>query len=312
MSTKVTLLFAHGGGFCKETWDPIIRRLKESQVVQSVPTEIVTFDFPYHGDKHDSAAVQSFEHDLVGWVAGAVQEQVANWKDKTKMEDAEGTKQHKLIGIGHSMGSAGLWATEVAHPGTFDGLILFEPVLAQNSPETDYMIDFMVGLTLQRGKTWPSRATAEEHFHKLRNFAKWDRETLAGYLQGGLVEADDGTVTLACHPNIEASLYCQPPLWLTEHELQQPKCPITFHWGSRSKMWFRERFEGLQSKLPHIYTMREAMEGNSHVLVLEDPELAAKKIAQDLVELEPYTATSKNSLLKCHQSNSNLNFYADM
>lgn len=327
MSTKVTLLFAHGGGFCKETWDPIIRRLKESQVVQSVPTEIVTFDFPYHGDKHDSAAVQSFEvdlsnpkaprvwnekHDLVGWVAGAVQEQVANWKDKTKMEDAEGTKQHKLIGIGHSMGSAGLWATEVAHPGTFDGLILFEPVLAQNSPETDYMIDFMVGLTLQRGKTWPSRATAEEHFHKLRNFAKWDRETLAGYLQGGLVEADNGTVTLACHPNIEASLYCQPPLWLTEHELQQPKCPITFHWGSRSKMWFRERFEGLQSKLPHIYTMREAMEGNSHVLVLEDPELAAKKIAQDLVELEPYTATSKNSLLKCHQSNSNLNFYADM
>eukprot|EP00644_Phytophthora_capsici_P014297 jgi/Phyca11/539519/estExt2_Genewise1Plus.C_PHYCAscaffold_30597 len=279
-STKVTLLFAHGGGFCKECWDPIVRRLKESQVLQGVPTELITFDFPYHGDKHDPTAVQSFDsHDLVQWVAGAVQEQVAAWKEKTQREDPEGKNQHKLIGVGHSMGSAGLWATEVAHPGTFDSLILFEPVLAQNSPETDYMIDFMVGLTLQRGVSWPSRAAAEEHFFNLRNFSKWDRDTLAGYLQGGLVEGDDGTVTLACHPNIEASLYCQPPLWLTEHELQQPKCPIIFHWGSRSKMWFRERFEALETKLPHIYTMREPMEGNSHVLVLENPKLAAEKIA---------------------------------
>lgn len=131
-NTKVTLLFAHGGGFCKDTWDPITRRLSESRVLQHVPTDFVTFDFPYHGDKHDSAALQSFEvdlsnpraprvwnekHDLVGWVAAAVQEQVAAWKEKTKTEDSEGRTQHKLIRVGHSMGSAGLWATEVAHPG---------------------------------------------------------------------------------------------------------------------------------------------------------------------------------------------------
>ncbi|RLN56849.1 hypothetical protein BBJ29_006405 [Phytophthora kernoviae] len=301
-NTKVTLLFAHGGGFCKDTWGPIIRRVESSLVQQNVTIDFVTFNFPYHGDKHDPKALEFFQvdlakpkaprvwndkHDLVGWVAGAVQEQVSAWKEKNKEVDPNGKTEHKLIGVGHSMGSAGLWATEVAHPGTFDGLILFEPVLAQNSPETDYMIDFMVALTLQRDASWPSRAAAEEHFHTYRNFAKWDRESLTAYLQGALAEADDGSVSLACHPNIEASLYCQKPLWLTEQELQQPKCPITFHWGSRSKMWFRDRFEALQTKMPHIYTMREAMEGNSHVLVFENPSLAAEKIVQDFLELEP-------------------------
>ncbi|CAH0480336.1 unnamed protein product [Peronospora belbahrii] len=312
-NTKVTLLFAHGGAFCKDTWNPIIRRLKESQILQAVPTDFATFNFPYHGDKHDRAAVQSFEvdlsnpkaprvwnskHDLVGWVAGAVQEQVAAWKEKIKDEDSEGKMQHKLIGIGHSMGSAGLWATEVANPGTFGGLILFEPVLARNSTETDFIIDFMVSLTLQRDASWSSRAAAEEHFYNLKNFAKWDRETLAGYLCGGLVEADNGTVTLACHPTIEASLYCQRPLWLTEHELQQPTCPITFHWGSRSKMWFRDQFESLQQNLPHIYTMREPMEGSSHLLVFENPALATEKIVQDLAELEPYDAVTSDKTAK--------------
>ncbi|RLN90689.1 hypothetical protein BBJ28_00010440 [Nothophytophthora sp. Chile5] len=301
-NTKMTLLFAHGGGFCKDTWDPIIRRLKESLILQQVSTEFVTFDFPYHGSNHDPEVAAAMEvdlsnpkaprvrydkHDLVGWLVGAVQEQVAAWKEKAK---ADRSAEHKLIGVGHSMGSAGLWATEVAHPGTFDGLILFEPVLVQNSPETDYMVDFMVVSTLRRDSSWPSRAAAEEHFQNWRNFAKWDRETLAAYLRGALVDSSDGTVSLACHPNIEASLYCHKPLWLTEHELQQPKCPITFHWGSRSKMWFRERFEALQADLPHIYTMREPMEGNSHVLVLENPALSAEKIVQDLEELEPFAA----------------------
>ncbi|CEG48659.1 uncharacterized protein PHALS_06470 [Plasmopara halstedii] len=300
-TTKVTLLFAHGGGFCKETWDPIIRRLKESQAGQNVETEFVTFDFPYHGSKRDPAAkemlkvdlskpnaprVWNEKHDLIKWTIAAVQEQVTKWKDIIMCENSGGREKHKLIGIGHSMGSEGLWATEVAHPGTFDGLILFEPVLIQNAPENDYLIDFLVSLTLKRQASWPSRAAAEEYFYNLKNFAKWDRETLAGYMKGGLVEEEDGTVTLACHPNIEASLYCQPPLWLTDDELQQPKCPITFHWGTRSKLWFGDRFNALESKLPHLYKVREPMEGNSHVLVLENPALSAEKIAHDLAELK--------------------------
>uniref|UniRef100_M4C6D6 AB hydrolase-1 domain-containing protein n=1 Tax=Hyaloperonospora arabidopsidis (strain Emoy2) TaxID=559515 RepID=M4C6D6_HYAAE len=306
-TTKVTLMFAHGAGFCKGTWDPITRRLKSSRLLQSAPTDFHTFDFPYHGAKQDPTALQYIKadlsnpkrprvwnekHDLVEWAAGAVKEQVDAWKEKTRNDFPNNKTQHKLIGVGHSMGSAGLWATEVAHPGTFDGLILFEPVLAQHSPETDHLLDYMTAVTLRRRTSWPSRAAAEEYFDNLRNFAKLDREVLAAYVRGGLTEADDGTVTLACHPHIEASIFCQKPLWLTEHELRQPKCRTTFHWGTRSKVWFHDRFQTLQRELPDIYTVREPMEGSSHVLVLEDPALASEKIALDLAELEPYAAAT--------------------
>lgn len=304
-TTKVTLLFAHGGGFCKETWDPIIRRLRESPSVQGVDTDFVTFDFPNHGEKCDPTVVDLFKvdvsnpkaprvwnekHDLIRETVIAVQEQVALWKDKTKSDESKGQLQHKLIGIGHSMGAEGLWAAEVAHPGTFDGLILFEPVLVQKSPENDFLVDFLVGLTLKREMSWPSRAAAEDFFYDLKNFAKWDRETLAGYLRGGLVEKEDGSITLACHPKIEAWLYCQPPLWLTDDELQRPKCRTTFHWGSRSKLWFGDHFKAIQSKLPHLYEVREPMEGNSHVLVLENPSLSAERIVHDLIDLKFYAA----------------------
>ncbi|RLN94221.1 hypothetical protein BBJ28_00018697, partial [Nothophytophthora sp. Chile5] len=41
-----TLLFAHANGFCKETWDPVIRRLKQSPMLQQAVEEYVTYDQP--------------------------------------------------------------------------------------------------------------------------------------------------------------------------------------------------------------------------------------------------------------------------
>lgn len=162
---SVTILFAHGGGFCKETWEPIVRRLRESPLLAGVPAEILSFDFPYHGSKRDVTAVASMEidlsnpkaprvwnqkHDLVEWVSDEVARQVDAWKAK----HPSGSGKHKLIGVGHSMGSTGLWKTEVKSPGTFDGLILFEPVFDPQDPKTDYVVDLYVAVTLQRQSTW--------------------------------------------------------------------------------------------------------------------------------------------------------------
>lgn len=159
--TRATLLFAHGGGFCKDSWEPILRRLRASPVVRAVPTELVTFDFSYHGSRRDESVTPVIDRsnpksprvhhpaqDLVRWTSAEVLDQVRAIRAK------DPDSSHKLIGVGHSMGAGALWNTEIQHPGTFDGLVLFEPVYGRNIPGGQAVSDFLVALSLQREASW--------------------------------------------------------------------------------------------------------------------------------------------------------------
>lgn len=280
-----TLLFAHGGGFCRQIWDPIIRRLQVSPLLQSA--EFVTFDFPFHGSKRDESVepqvdenalkVRHPAQDLVPWTTTEVQRQVQLIRGK----NTKGTRP-KLIGVGHSMGAGALWNAEVRAPGTFDALILFEPVYGITDKATgDKITDFLVTVTLQRQATWATRAEAEQYFGGLKNFSSWDRESLAGYLSGALVE-ENGETVLACSPKIEASLYCHDVLHFTDEELQQAKCRTFFHYGERTNMLFKPIFDHVVSTHPAVYSLGEPMKKCSHLLVMEDPETASQKILSDL------------------------------
>jgi pimeloyl-ACP methyl ester carboxylesterase len=295
-----TLLFAHGGGFCQQIWAPIIRRIKSSPIVQQVATQFVTFDFPYHGSKRDESVAAKLDvagpggprvwhpaQDLIPWTTAEVQRQVQLIKQE---ESVEGERP-ALIGIGHSMGAGALWNAEVEDPGTFDALILFEPVYGLDDCERgDKITDFLVSVTLQREASWPSRKTAEEYFDQLKNFASWDREALAAYLQGALVEdKTTGRTALACHPLIEASLYCHKILRFRDDELRRPKCSVRFHSGERSNMFFRPLFEDAAKKFPEIYSVQEPMKSCTHLLVLEDPETATNKVLTDLAKTAPFS-----------------------
>jgi len=162
----VTLLFAHGGGFCKETWEPIIRRIRESPLLSTAAIECVTFDFKYHGGRRDetvvpvidrsnpaSMRVQHPAQDLVSWISADAWEQVRAERAKSQTQ-APLESQHELIGIGHSMGAVALWKTEVEHPGTFDGLVLFEPGYGGTFSRGEAVKDFVVSVALEREKSW--------------------------------------------------------------------------------------------------------------------------------------------------------------
>ncbi|CAH0491659.1 unnamed protein product [Peronospora farinosa] len=298
MSKTVTLLFAHGGGFCKETWEPIIRRLKGSSVLQAVDTQFVCFDFKYHGSNRDEsvAATIDLEHpagprvhhpavDLTAWTSAQVLQQAR--------ELQSASVDTPLIGIGHSMGASALWNVETQYPGTFAGLILFEPVYG--NPNSGFMTNsdaikgFLVSITLQRESSWPSRAAAEEHLRNYKNFAAWDRESLEAYIKGALVENKVTNKTvLACSPPVEASLYCHKLMHLNDHDLMQPKCKIFFHHGTRTKIFFPSIFKEISDKWPHIYTMENPIANSSHVMVLEKPAESAQKILNNLQQLEPF------------------------
>lgn len=295
---RATLLFAHGGGFCKQIWDPIVRRMKSSPVLQQVTTEFVTFIFPYHGAKRDESVTPTLDvsnptsprvwhpaQDLVPWTTAEVQRQVRLLREKSDVEGERPT----LIGIGHSMGAGALWNMEVQDPSTFDELILFEPVYGEKDPVvTDKIATFLVATTLQREASWSSREEAVKYFETLKNFNSWDRESLASYLQGALVDDATGRTVLACHPHIEAALYRHEILRFTDQELKRPKCKVRFYGGERSNLFFTPHFEHAVRLNPDVYSMGEPMNNCTHLLVLEDLERAANNILNDLAKASPF------------------------
>lgn len=167
---QATLVFAHGSSFCKQMWRPIIRRVQQSQLTARVTGgagfECHEICLPLHGEKHDSHAHEKAIVYYEGgdknrprvklafdWPTDAAQEVYHEFKTLRDSCDAAGKKQ-PLIGVGHSMGAAILWTAEARHPGTFDGLILFEPPNVALSPEFEASIDFLVSITLQREHEW--------------------------------------------------------------------------------------------------------------------------------------------------------------
>ncbi|KAF1322934.1 Serine protease family s33, partial [Globisporangium splendens] len=263
-AAKTTLLFAHATGFCPQVWDPVIRRLQVAPLLQQTnPTsQFIALTAPYHGSRRDNSieAVVNLENPA----SPRVKHPFNQWVDIVADDMYDQVRQlgnnpvtamrSPLIGIGHSLGAVALWKTEVAHPGTFDGLILFEPPYTFTTPAHSKSMDFLVSVTLQRESKWPTQDAAVAYFESYRNFASWDRESLRSYVDGAIVQdAEDNTWSLACHPHIEASVYSGPWLSLRCEEWAKPKCRVVFQNGARSKLFERAFFKGLEAKHPDVY-----------------------------------------------------------
>ncbi|GMF65133.1 unnamed protein product [Phytophthora lilii] len=263
------LLFTHGAGFCKEIWAPIIRRMQQSSLLQRVPNvDFVSVDLPFHGSNRDNS-VAAHVDERGPHVTHPANNAIA-LASSALLQTAQtlGFGGRPVIGIGHSMGAAALWKAEISSPGTFKGLVLFEPIYEPPEPEgTDRPYNFLADVTLKR---------------------EW--KCLASWIEGAVVpdEKDENAVVLACHPTVEASIYCGGRLWLSEQEQAQPKCATTFHSGSASRLYHQDTFEGIAGRRPEIYTIHAPMVGKSHLMVLEDPEACAKAIVRDLEALESF------------------------
>lgn len=158
---KVTVLLAHACGFSKDMWTPVVRRLKEVPALRRAETQFVSFDFPYHGSRSDAALAETLTVDKRNPKAVRVSgecDDVKSWYLKTTPQQVESVKRDNpadfFIGVGFSMGSGALWAVEIAHPGTFDALILFEPTLDTKTPRTEAVRSYFVASTLRRLSSW--------------------------------------------------------------------------------------------------------------------------------------------------------------
>ncbi|RLN97505.1 hypothetical protein BBJ28_00020943 [Nothophytophthora sp. Chile5] len=295
-----TLLFVHGASFCKEIWEPIEHRLKQSPLLQRLPeVQFTSMDLPYHGTKRDDSVVAvvdqaaaDVEHpggNWIAWSSDAVLHQVQLLRAKDGSRDlSKPIKRRPIIGIGHSMGASALWNVEAQNPGTFDALVLFEPISEDPRKRDPVAHRYMFSTTLERENRWYAVRSS------LKSFASWDRECLASWLKGAIIPEQNGSeaVVLACHPTIEASIYCRDRLWLSELELARIKCLTTFHSSTRTRVFDHKYFDELGHRWPRIYKTFPPMENTSHLLVVEDPAACADAILADIQELPCFELTT--------------------
>jgi alpha-beta hydrolase superfamily lysophospholipase len=135
---------------------------------RSGPVDMHALCLPLHGEKHDPRAHEDavmthhdgdatrprVQHPMNDWariITDAMQPEIQALREKC---GEQSPSRRPLIGVGHSLGASILWATEVRSPGTFDGLVLFEPILGESTPAYEKLVDFLMDLTLPRAQKW--------------------------------------------------------------------------------------------------------------------------------------------------------------
>jgi pimeloyl-ACP methyl ester carboxylesterase len=198
------VVFAHATGFHGLVWGP---------VAAHVDAPAYSWDARGHG-----ASVTPTDHDF-------------DWRDFGA--DALAVVEHlnletRPIGVGHSMGATSLVMAELARPGTFAALMLYEPIIiAPGFAAPDEQGNQLAIGARRRRQSFASRAAALDHYRTRAPLSGLDPACLAAYVEHGFVEQPDGTVSLACRPHDEAEVFDASLRHDTFARLGRLRCPTT-------------------------------------------------------------------------------------
>lgn len=107
-----------------------------------------------------------------------------------------------IVGIGHSLGGAGMAFAATASPSLFSSIIFCDPVLPPST--TTRQTGRLVKGAVVRRETWKDREEAKEGFLKKPFFRAWDSRVLDKYIQYGLKDTASGEVALKARARDEA------------------------------------------------------------------------------------------------------------
>ncbi|KAJ1457927.1 Alpha/beta hydrolase fold-1 [Pelagophyceae sp. CCMP2097] len=269
-NSDVTLLFAHGTGFCKEIFNPTIKRLGQGA------SAFAALDLPYHGESWRGRG------DAGDWATNGPHAIL----DVVDALGADGGR--RIVGVGHSMGAASLAMAELERPGTFCGLILAEPVVFPwwAMFAAHVLPSRLANATMKRRDGWADVAEARLAVKK-RLGAKWTDEAVEAYVAGAMVRQDDGEgLRLRCLPLDEAPHYLNPGRWSTLSKLGCIRCPVLVTAGDlsdfplrlRSTAYYKNIARGMPTATFHT------VPGATHNIPMDDPVRFARDVDDFLAE----------------------------
>ena len=199
-----TLLLSHATGLHGTLWAPFARSIPDHHAY--------ALDYRGHGDATAPASGRyhwsGFRDDLlavVGWL---------------------GTSG-PLDGVGHSMGGAVLLMAELARPGTFRALALYEPIVFPALAD-DAMREpnLAVEGARRRRVEFASREAALANFSTKPPLDALSDEVLERYVDDGFAVTPEGTIRLKCDPETEARTFENSSGYDTFERLGEIGCPV--------------------------------------------------------------------------------------
>ncbi|MBV9661057.1 MAG: alpha/beta hydrolase [Acidimicrobiales bacterium] len=139
-------------------------------------------------------------------------------------------------GLGHSLGGAVLLMAEARRGGTFSSLCCYEPVVMP--PDWAALVADGAGrvslaeLARKRRPSFPSRQAALDNYRSKPPFGTFQPDVLDAYVEYGFVDEPDGSVTLACRREDEASVFegaLSSGAW---GRLRHVRCPVAVLGGA--------------------------------------------------------------------------------
>ncbi len=189
---------------------------------------------------------------------------------------------------GHSMGGTVSVMAAALRPACARAVVLAEPVLI---PRRAWLARFWNGnpepnladRAAQRRDTFPSFDAALAAYRGRGAFKAWPDEMLAGYLKGGLrIDAATGEARLACAPAWEAASFRGTPFGVA-HLARKIACPLTVIYGTVNSTC--RDLGAATLSLEHAGTRIIKIEGASHFLPMEQPDIVRAEIARTLSSL---------------------------
>ena len=143
-----------------------------------------------------------------------------------------------VFGVGHSLGAACLLLAELANPGRFSALWLYEPVIMPldfDHPQPEGL-PALVESARRRRTHFDSVDAVFERFMSKPPFSNCDPVAVRAYVELGTMPAADGGVELSCTGEIEAKGY-EAVVPIDFANLAQVQCPTVVARGSTPALY---------------------------------------------------------------------------
>jgi pimeloyl-ACP methyl ester carboxylesterase len=215
------VLLVHATGFCGRGWAPVAAGLAPAYSVWAI-------DLRGHGRSERPATGRfddwdAYVDDLL--TAMSVVDAAAGART------GAGVPRRRWRSGGHSFGGGLALLTEARHPGTFEALSCYEPVVMPPGRVAAGQHP-LAALARKRRPVFDSRRAAYDNYRSKPPFSAFTAEALWAYVENGLEDLPDGTVTLACRREDEAAVFEAAPANPVWGLLQQVRVPVTVMAGA--------------------------------------------------------------------------------